>query len=463
MLVAVGIALAVVPALMAPDLWLIWLVAWAALLLAMLFDFVGLARLADLRLQVVLPDTLYMGETSDLALDFTWQDLPWSRPVTTEIKVDLSATLAPTAPRRTTLTAATTRVLIPLRPLRRGTAMIESVWLRWSGPLGLLQRTAPVALDRPVDATPNLRAVRQLAARFASQEQRSGLRIERYMGDGTEFDSLREFMPGFDRRAIDWKASARHTKLLARDFRAERDRQIMVVIDTGHLMAEPLGELRRQPRRPASSSPLVGRDTADDGSGGDVEALRMELPRLDHAIHAALLLAFFSARAGDRVGLYAFDEKPGAFSAPRAGTAAFRALLKVSAGLRYSDAETNFTLGLTDLMQRLTRRSLVVVMTDFTDSVTAELMMDNLARLATRHLVVFVSLRDPLLGEVVASAPDTLVALQRAVVADSLVREREAVIGRLRRRGILCIDANPSEVGMQLLNRYLEIKRREMI
>ena len=189
----------------------------------------------------------------------------------------------------------------------------------------------------------------------------------------------------------------------------------------------------------------------------------MELPRLDHAIHAALLLAFFSARAGDRVGLYAFDERPGAFSAPRAGTAAFRALLKVSAGLRYSDAETNFTLGLTDLMQRLTRRSLVVVMTDFTDSVTAELMMDNLTRLAARHLVVFVSLRDPLLGDVVASAPDTLVALQRAVVADSLVREREAVIGRLRRRGILCIDANPSEVGMQLLNRYLEIKRREMI
>lgn len=428
-LVALGIALAVVPVLASRELWLVWVAAWGLLLVALLIDYLNLARLADLRLDLSPPDTLYMGETSTLAVDFRWPDRPLGRPVTAEVKLDLSPTLAPAPPQRARIGDGTTRLSVPLRPLRRGTATIEAAWLRWSGPLGLVQRTAPVALDRPIDATPNLRAVRQLAARFASQEQRSGLRIERYMGDGTEFDSLREFMPGFDRRAIDWKASARHTKLLARDYRAERDRQIVVAIDTGHLMAEPL-----------------------EG-----------LPRLDHAIHAALLLAFFSARAGDRVGLFAFDDRPGSFAAPRAGTAAFRTLLKLSAGLRYSDSETNFTLGLTQLMQRLTRRSLIVVMTDFTDSVTAELMMDNLHRLAARHLVVFVSLRDPLLGHVMNAPPDDLVTLQRAVVADSLLREREVVLQRLRRRGILCIDANPHEVGMQLLNRYLEIKRREMI
>lgn len=429
LLVALGLGLAVVPVLVDRGLWIVWVGAWALLLLALVADFLGLARLADLDLRLELPDTLYMGESSDLRLYLSWRDRPLGRPISTDIKVDLSPTLAPAPPQRLHLTDASTPVAVPLTPLRRGTARIEAAWLRWSGPLGLVQRTAPLALGRPIDATPNIRAVRQLAARFASQEQRSGLRIERYMGDGTEFDSLREFMPGFDRRAIDWKASARHTKLLARDYRAERDRQVIVAIDTGHLMAEPL-----------------------EG-----------LPRLDHAIHAALLLAFFSARAGDRVGLFAFDERPGAFTAPRSGTAAFRTLLKVSAGLRYSESETNFTLGLTELMQRLTRRSLVIVMTDFVDSVTAELMMDNLNRLASRHLVVFVSLRDPLLGQVTAAYPENLVALQRSVVADSLLREREAVLGRLRRRGILCIDANPGEVGMHLLNRYLEIKRREMI
>ena len=427
--VALGIALAVVPVLVDPALWVVWLAAWGVLLVAGVLDFLGLARLDDLRWRVTPPDTLYMGETSELGLTLTWLDPPLGRPITADLKIDVSDTLARVPAQRAVIGAGETRVPVALSPLRRGTALVETAWLRWSGPLGLVSRTAPVVIDCPVDATPNLRAVRQLAARFASQEQRTGLRIERYMGDGTEFDSLREFMPGFDRRSIDWKSSARHTKLLARDYRAERDRQVIVAIDTGHLMAESL-----------------------EG-----------LPRLDHAIHAGLLLAFYSARAGDRVGLFAFDDKPGAFSAPRSGAAAFRTLLKVSAGLRYSEGETNFTLGLTQLMQKLTRRSLVVVMTDFTDSVTAELMMDNLSRLAARHLVVFVSLRDPLLGKTVAAPPDDLVTLQRAVVADALMRERETVLQRLRRRGILCIDANPGEVGMQLLNRYLEIKRREMV
>jgi uncharacterized protein (DUF58 family) len=428
-LIAIGLGLGVLPVLVDRQLWVIWIGAWGLFLLALLIDLLGLARLADLRLRLTLPDTLYMGETSDLALHLAWTEVTSARPVKAELKLDLSPTLAPAPAQRALLSDQETHLTIPLRPLRRGTAQIECAWLRWSAPLGLLQRTASVPLARDIDATPNLRAVRQLAARFASRELRSGLRIERYMGDGTEFDSLREFMPGFDRRSIDWKSSARHTKLLSRDYRAERDRQVVLCVDTGHLMAEPL-----------------------DG-----------LPRLDHAIHSALLLAFFSARAGDRVGLFAFDERPGAFSAPRAGTAAFRTLLKVSAGLRYSDSETNFTFGLTDLLQRLTRRSLVVVMTDFVDSVTAELMVDNLSRLAARHLVVFVSLRDPLLGRVVDAFPADLVTLQRSVVADSMLREREVVLGRLRRKGILCIDASPGEVGMQLLNRYLEIKRREMI
>lgn len=431
-LVAVGTLLAVIPVLVDARLWILWAAAWALLLLALIVDLVRLPRAADLVHRLVPPDTLYMGESSDLALHLRWSSTAGlTRRVQAIVKLDLSATLHPIDPRLVVIGPDADAVLaLPLTPLRRGTAHVEAAWLRWSGPLGLLERAAHVPLDAPVDATPNLRAVRQLAARFASRnEHQQGLRIERYLGDGSEFDSLREFMAGHDRRSIDWKASARHTKLLAREFRAERDRQIVLAVDTGHLMAELL-----------------------DG-----------LPRLDHAIHAALLLAFFSARAGDRVGLFSFDERPGVFAAPRGGAAAFRSMLKLSAGLHYSDAETNFTLGLTDLMQRLGRRSLVVVLTDFTDSVTAELMVDNLSRLAARHLVVFVSLRDPLLARVAATRPDDLVSLQRTVVADTLAREREAVISRLKRRGILCIDAAPAEVGMHLLDRYLEIKRREMI
>lgn len=428
LLVAAGTALAVLPVLVAPDLWLVWLFAWSFLLLLVALDGVLAPRAADVAHTLALPDTLYMGDPSDLTLALTAPRAP--RAVHALVKLDVSDGLTAPLAARALLGAAPVDVTFPLAATRRGPSRVEAAWVRYTGPFGLLARTARIPLDAEVHAVPNVRGVRQQAIHFASRDSlRSGLRIEQFAGDGSEFDSLREFTPGLDRRAIDWKASARHTELLCRQFRAERNRQIVVAIDAGHLMAEPL-----------------------DG-----------VPRLDHAIHAGLLLAWFSARAGDKVGFFGFDARPRGFGAPRAGMAAFRAMLELTSGLDYSDAETNYTLGLTELMTRLTRRSLVVVLTDFVDSVTAELMADNVERLARRHLVVFVSLRDPLLDAVAAADPRHLVALNEAVVAESFLRERELVLARLRRRGVFCIDAAPGDLGVHLINRYLDIKRRELI
>jgi uncharacterized protein (DUF58 family) len=141
----------------------------------------------------------------------------------------------------------------------------------------------------------------------------------------------------------------------------------------------------------------------------------------------------------------------------------FARLQHLSAELDYTASETNFTLGLAELSTRLHRRSLVVVLSDFVDTVTAELMLDNLDRLARRHLVVFVTLRDPSMGELTGAAPGALSDVYRAVVADDFIREREVVQRRVRRLGIHCIDAIPGQVSTQLVNRYLEIKRRELV
>jgi uncharacterized protein (DUF58 family) len=228
---------------------------------------------------------------------------------------------------------------------------------------------------------------------------------------------------------MDWKSSARHRKLLVQNFRAERNHQVVLAVDTGHLMAEPL-----------------------EG-----------VPRLDHAINSALLLAYFGLRTGDRVGLYGFDAEVRSWTEPQGGLAAFHRLQAASTALEYGAAETNFTLGLAELSARLRRRSLVIVLTDFVDVVSAELMIENLDRLGRRHLVVFVTLRDPGLARVAAAPPATSLSLYRAVVAADLERERELVLRRLRRLGIATIDAAPAEVSLQLLNRYLDIKRREAI
>jgi uncharacterized protein (DUF58 family) len=253
--------------------------------------------------------------------------------------------------------------------------------------------------------------------------------MQHYIGDGSEFESLREYMPGLDHRAIDWKASARHKKLLCREFRAERDHQVFLAFDTGHLMAEQL-----------------------DG-----------LPRLDHAINAGLLLGYVCLKTGDRVGLFGFDERVRLYWAPQAGVQTFNRLQALVAELEYGTGETNFTLGLTHLLTRLRRRSLVVVFTEFVDTISAELMVESLARLAHRHLVLFVSLEDRSLKALRMVAPRSLKQLNQSVVAGDFQRERELVLKRLARSGVQCISATPEQVSAPLINRYLDIKRRELV
>jgi uncharacterized protein (DUF58 family) len=356
-------------------------------------------------------------------------------PVT--VAVDLSDKLLPQPPLRGIIATdgATdgpggATLACPLVPTRRGRVAVLRASIRFTGPLGLLASVVRVRLDGEAAVIPDLRPVKVTALRFASEREfRSGLKIERYRGDGTELDSLREHAQGDDPRVVDWKASAHHQRLVSRQFRAERNHQIVLAVDTGHLMCEPL----------------------------------LGIPKIDHAVSSALLLTYVSLRAGDRVGFLSFDAKVGLWAAPQGGVKSFAALSHLASRIDYSEAETNFTLGLTSLAQRLSRRSLVIVLTDFVDTVTAELMLANLDRLARRHAVIFVAFRDPGLAATAAAPPADLQRLHRAVVAAGLLRDREVVLKRLRRQGISTVDAAPAEVGPQLLNTYLEIVRRERI
>jgi uncharacterized protein (DUF58 family) len=422
---AAGFVLAVLPALVDRSLWVWWVLAWGALGVAMVLDAVFAPRRRQLQLQVSAPPQVGVGDAIVLRL----QLLNGTRGMTDPwLALELRGVLASPAPVRLATPAAPLE--LQLTTSRRGKLKLRRVWLRYAGPLGLMRRTVAIEERVVVVVVPNVAQVkRQALGFFHSREQRLGMRVERFQGDGTEFDMLREFSAGMDHRTIDWKASARHGALLSRKYRVERNREVVLAIDTGRLMAEPLAGL----------------------------------PRLDHALHAALLLAYFTSRAGDRVRLFCFGERPLGASAACSGRTGFQALAAMLSDVEYSEGETNFTWGLTDLCTRLTRRCLVIVLTDFTDSISAELLQENVRRLAERHLVAFVTFRDPLLRELTDREPATLADLNRAIAADELERERVAVLSALRRRGIFCLDAPPAEVGVQLVNRYLEIKRRELM
>ena len=209
-------------------------------------------------------------------------------------------------------------------------------------------------------------------SQFFVQEAIFGIKAQVQRGEGTEFEALREYSPGQDSRFIDWKHSARHRKLLCKEFRTERNHQMVMAFDTGYLMLDPV-----------------------DG-----------IPRLDHAINAALVLAWVSLQGGDLVGTYGFDARLRQYLAPVRGVSGFATLQRATAELDYHHQETNFILGLAELNARLKRRALVILFTDFVDTITAELLIESMQRVANRHLLVFVTQRGSILQRAVEAPPE---------------------------------------------------------
>lgn len=318
---------------------------------------------------------------------------------------------------------------VVLTPKRRGEAMLKRVWLRWRGPLGLAFAQRAETLDRPAPVVPNIEAVKAEAMRLFSRDAMFGLKAQIDTGEGAEFHALKDFTPGMDRRTVDWKRSARHGRLVAKEFRTERNHHVIMALDTGRAMSEPLAGL----------------------------------PRIDRAINAALLLAFVSLKMGDRVGLFSFDAKPQVSTAAAVGAQSFGLIQRLAARIDYSTNETNYTLGLTTLAGQLERRSLVVVFTEFTDATNAELMVENVGRLLRRHLVLFVAMRDEELEVIARAEPKEPADVSKAVTAAALLRERELVISRLRRLGVHIVDVPADGLAPALVNQYLDLKRRDLL
>ena len=314
-------------------------------------------------------------------------------------------------------------------PTRRGTAMVEHAWLRWEGPLGLGARQTSNPLGKPVRIWPDLSPVRSPDLQTFLRNAQLGLIARRIRGEGTQFEALSEYEPGMDRRRIDWKASARHTKLYARENESERNNQIVFAFDCGQAMCEPV-----------------------DG-----------LPRIDRAVSAALTCAYVALKGGDRCALFGFARTPQLMTPFIVEPRAFHRLQSAAASLDYQAVEPNFTLALATLTSKLKRRSLVVVFSDFADPTAAELMVESLGRLVHKHLVLFVTIADSEIETMIAAPPGDLATLARSVTADSLAQQRKLVLQRLRRMGVDVIEAPWETIGPRLIDRYFQIRNSEAI
>jgi uncharacterized protein (DUF58 family) len=426
-LAAAGAPFALLLGLQTSGLWITgvaWLIFVAGLLI---LDALASASGHEADLNLELPASLGMGVTGEAVATARFASRPPRRAEIAFGQTPLIATEPNVA--RLSFAGAEGTARVRLEPRRRGLAQMGESWLRWTGPLGLTWTQRHGEASQPVTVLPDLEGVKAQAIHLFARDALSGVKLQLDTGEGSDFHALNEARGAIDPRTVDWKQSARHHKLLVKEFRIERNHPVIVAIDAGHEMCSPL-----------------------DGA-----------PRVDRAINAALLLAFVALKTGDRAGAYGFDARPRGFSGVVSGAQAFPRLQRHLASLDYSEAETNFTLGLTQLGALVDRRSLIVIFTEFADATSAELMVENVGRLLRRHVVLFVVFEDPELESAVRAAPDSAEAVARAVVARGLLRARQVVLARLARLGVRVVEAPAARMGAALIDAYLQVKREDLL
>lgn len=393
---------------------------WGALALGCLADLALSTPARRLSLTADLPPHGFAGHEVGLALALSG---PWPQRVALRLTHDAGIA----APRDVVETSAQLR--LPLTLLQRGAQKVSALEAMFPSRLGLFEIIGRWPLDLTITGLPDVHPILSGAIQTQLLPLLEGSHAMTLRGEGSDFHQLRDFVPGMDRRGIDWKRSARMRKLVSRETRAERNHQVVICLDTGHLMGERLGGLAR----------------------------------LDHAIHAGLALAWAGVLAGDVMGFFSFGPRPGAWLPPQPGQKSFARIRAHAATLTQDDAETNHTLGLTTLNGQLKRRSLVVVFSDFTDTVTAELLVENLAVMRRQHVILYVTLRDPALDALSTPEAPGLTPVAAAIAARRMTDERQRLMDRLQRLGVLCLDTTPGDLTPALISRYMDIKARELI
>ncbi|WP_125079620.1 DUF58 domain-containing protein [Mycobacterium sp. P7213] len=415
------------------------LAPWPAAAFAMLLAGLTTAVLLDVALTTD-PATLHIDRSMDNAVRLG-QTIPttlWIVNGDSPFRGQLRDAWSPSAcatPRSHPLELAAgqlSRVVTELRPTRRGDQQAARVTVRSIGPLGLAGRQRSRQVPGQVRVLPPFLSRRHLPARLARLREIDGNLPVLVRGQGSEFDSLREYVAGDDVRSIDWRATARRSEVVVRTWRPERDRRVVIVLDTGRTAA---GRIGVDP-------------TARDPAGW---------PRLDWSMDAALLLAALALRAGDHVDLLAHDQVPraGVFGASR--TRLFAQLVDAMAPLQPALVESDAAAMLATLSRRARRGNLVVLLTDLNPSALEEGLLPVLPNLTAAHQVILAAVADPRVERLARGRGDAA-AVYDAGAAERARNDRRAMAARLRHSGVQVIDAPPEDLAPALADAYLAMK-----
>lgn len=315
------------------------------------------------------------------------------------------------------------RVRTVLLPTRRGDAHADRVTIRTFGPLGVAGRQASMDTPGRLRVLPEFASRRHLPSRLARLRELDGRASVQVRGPGTEFDSLREYVIGDDVRAIDWRATARRSDVVVRTWRPERDRRVLIVLDTGR-----------------------------------TSALRvLDAPRIDASIEAALLLAALATKAGDRVELLVFDRRVRGRVASATGAGVMASFADTLALAEPELVETDWPGVVAQVRQRLSQRALVVLLTALDPAAVEQGLLGVVGQLTERHQVVLASVSDPEV-DALRTARTGAAEVFDAAAAERVGLERAAVAVRLRQRGAEVVDALPDDLAPRLADTYIALK-----
>lgn len=315
------------------------------------------------------------------------------------------------------------RRITPLRPTRRGDRNGAAVTVRTEGPLRLAGRQKSIQVPTTLRVLPEFASRKHLPARLARLREMDGLSPVLLRGAGSEFDSLREYVIGDDVRTIDWRATARRADVVVRTYRPERDRRVFIVVDTARLSAVRVGNA----------------------------------PRLEASIEAALLLTALASRAGDRVFVTAFDRVERARAMGSTGAAIMPSVASALAVIEPSLVELDWA-GVARLVRdRLSQRSLIVLLTTVDAAMIDGGGLRAVAALQADHQVLVASVDDPDVDEMLMGRSSAEEVYTAAAAARGII-EREAVETRLRQGGAEVVTALPDDIAPAVADAYLALK-----
>lgn len=321
-------------------------------------------------------------------------------------------------------------------PRRRGDAVFGDLYLRYGSPLAFAERWAQVPLHQTVCVLPDLAQANEEALFLIRSRQ---IEIEKRRqpkaGAGRDFESLREYRQGDDVRHICWSATARRRQIITRTYEAERSQAVWLLLDAGRLLRAEIVD----------------------------EARGFALPKLDYAVNAALALANVASQFGDRVGILAYGRTIQQVVGLDRGPRQLRRVLESLAHVHHEAAEANHALAARTLLQKQSRRALVIWITDFAETPSTPDVVEYAAHIANRHLVLFAAVSHPDLALAASEIPATQAALFRDAAALDIVHRRELFLKALRNRGVLAMELTPGRLTSSLVNEYLEVKDRSLL